>query len=509
METTLASTRKERLAQALRVNLRRRKTPAGKAAVAPSVSEEPSAENMLAEREAPPAVREALPPVREAPLAGREALLAGRAVLARREADELVIEGGVPLNGAIQISGAKNAALPLLIAALLTDEEMHFTNIPHVSDVLVLRELLALLGCETPDDPHAAQWRICAKTLAGTLAPYDILSRMRAGFWVIAPLLARCGEARVSLPGGCAIGARPVNLYEDALRAMGAEISLEEGYIHAAAPQGLRGAHIVFPQVSVGATHVSAMAAALATGETLIENAAREPEVTDLLHCLAEMGAEIDGIGTSRLRIRGSGGALLGGVSRAVPPDRIEAGTYAIAFAMSGGEGRLLGIHADLLASARDRLEEAGVEVREEADGLRIRRTRPCCRAVSLETAPWPGFPTDLQAQFMAMMCLADGRSLITESIFENRFMHVAELARMGADISLQRDRAEVRGVESLTGARVKATDLRASVSLVLAGLVAGGETRIREAHHLDRGFADLERKLSACGARIRRVREA
>ena len=491
MEPPLASTRKERLAQALRVNLRRRKSPAGEAAVDSSVPEEPSAENMSAVREA---------------LAGREA------------PHELVIEGGTPLNGAIQISGAKNAALPLLIASLLTDEEMRLDNIPHVSDVLVLRELLALLGCETPADPHAApqsgppqsgQWRIRAKTLAGTLAPYDILSRMRAGFWVIAPLLARCGEARVSLPGGCAIGARPVNLYEDALRAMGAEISLEEGYIHASAPRGLRGARIAFPQVSVGATHVSAMAAALARGETLIENAAREPEVTDLLHCLAEMGAEIDGIGTSRLRIRGSGGALLRGVAHQVPPDRIEAGTYAIAFAMSGGEGRLLGIGADMLASARDRLAEAGVEVQEEADGLRIRRATPRCRAVSLETAPWPGFPTDLQAQFMAMMCLADGCSLITESIFENRFMHVAELARMGADISLQRDRAEVRGVESLTGARVKATDLRASVSLVLAGLVAAGETRIREAHHLDRGFADLERKLSACGARIRRVREA
>ena len=464
MKASLAPAREQRLAKALRANLLRRKQPP------PSAS--------------PPATPES--------------------------GAFLAIEGGIPLTGEIPISGAKNAALPLLIASLLTDQEMRLANIPRVSDVRVLLELLSLLGCRAePADETQGSWKLQAAAIATTTAPYEILAKMRAGFWVIAPLLARCGEACVSLPGGCAIGARPVNLYIDALRAMGAEITLEEGYIRAAAPKGLHGARIDFPFVSVGATHAVAMAAALAKGETVVENAAREPEVVELLHCLQAMGAGIEGAGTSRLRIAGTGGGLLHGAFHRAPPDRIEAGTYAIAVAMTGGAATLIGIQADMLASACGLLQAAGVLVQENDAGLYVTRKLPRPRAVSLETAPWPGFPTDLQAQFMALMTLAEGQSVITETIFENRFMHVAELVRMGADITLHRDQAVVRGVASLTGAAVEATDLRASVSLALAGLAAQGETRIGRIHHLDRGFEDLEAKLSACGARIRRIEAA
>ncbi len=419
--------------------------------------------------------------------------------------DILSIKGGARLVGEIPVSGAKNAALPLLVASLLTDEEMHFDNIPEVSDVRVLLELLNMLGCRSEN--LNGTWKLQAENIAQTTAPYEIVSKMRAGFWVVAPLLARCGQAFVSLPGGCAIGARPVDLYIKALEAMGATISLEEGCIRANAQDGLSGAHIHLPFVSVGVTHVVAMAASLAKGETVLENAAREPEVVTLLECLKKMGANIKGIGTSRITIEGVGG-LLRGTRHAAPPDRIEAGTYAIAVAITGGEAVLKGVGVDMLESLRDVLVAAGVDITESAEGLLVARRTPRCSAVSIETAPYPGFPTDLQAQFMAMMCLADGTSTITETIFENRFMHVPELIRMGAKINLRRDKAVVRGVTKLTGASVEATDLRASVCLVLAGLAAQGETRVRHIHHLDRGFEGLEDKLSACGADIRRLKE-
>lgn len=419
--------------------------------------------------------------------------------------DILSIKGGTRLIGEIPISGAKNAALPLLVASLLTDEEMHFNNIPEVSDVRVLFELLNMLGCYS--ERVDGTWKLRAENITQTTTPYEIVSKMRAGFWVIAPLLARCGQACVSLPGGCAIGARPVDLYIKALEAMGADISLEEGYIHANAQNGLSGAYIHLPFVSVGATHVIAMAASLAKGETVLENAAREPEVVTLLECLKKMGVSIKGIGTSSITVKGVGG-LLQGTRHTVPPDRIEAGTYALAVAITGGEVTLRGIGIDMLESLRDILVVAGVDITESAEGLLVARRAPRCTAVSIETAPYPGFPTDLQAQFMAMMCLADGNATITETIFENRFMHVPELIRMGAKINLQRDKAVVCGVTELTGANVKATDLRASVCLVLAGLSAQGETRVRDIQHLDRGFEGLEYKLSACGADIRRLKE-
>ena len=478
MESPRTPARQQRLAKALRANLLRRKQSRPSSAPIAFAGGRANAPTPAAPPPAPPS----------APANG----------------GTLIIEGGTPLVGEIPISGAKNAALPLLIASLLTDQEMHLHNIPRVSDVRVLLQLLATLGCRAEPLPQSAGWKLQTPAITCTTAPYEILAQMRAGFWVIAPLLARCREACVSLPGGCAIGARPVNLYMDTLQSMGAKITLEEGYIHASAPQGLHAAHIDFPFVSVGATHVAAMAASLAKGETIIENAAREPEVTDLLNCLRAMGADIQGAATSRLHIRGSGGELLHATTHHAPPDRIEAGTYAIAVAMTGGEALLSSIRADMLGAAHQLLQSTGVQLRETATGLHITRHTPRPLAVSMETAPWPGFPTDLQAQFMALMTLAEGQSVITETIFENRFMHVAELARMGADISLHRDQAVVRGVPSLTGAAVEATDLRASVSLALAGLAAQGETRIGRIHHLHRGFEDLESKLSACGARIR-----
>ena len=425
---------------------------------------------------------------------------------ANEMSDVLCIEGGTRLVGEISISGAKNAALPLLVASLLTGEEMCFDNIPQVSDVRVLLELLGMLGCHSENIDGT--WKLQTKDITQTIAPYEMVSKMRAGFWVIAPLLARCGQACVSLPGGCAIGARPVDLYIKALEAMGANISLEKGYIRATAPDGLSGAHIHLPLVSVGATHVVAMAASLAKGETILENAAREPEVVVLLECLNKMGASIQGIGTSRLTIEGMDG-LLHGTRQTAPPDRIEAGTYAIAVAITGGEVVLKGIGVEVLESLRDALAASGVDITKNARGILVTPGARRCSAVSIETAPYPGFPTDLQAQFMAMMCLANGTATITETIFENRFMHVPELIRMGANINLQRDKAVVRGVTKLTGASVEATDLRASVCLVLAGLAAQGKTLVRHIHHLDRGFENLEEKLSMCGANIYRLRES
>ncbi len=426
--------------------------------------------------------------------------------------DRILIRGGNVLRGDIHISGAKNAALPLLIAALLTDEPVTLSNVPRLADVSLLLRILRELGAETAlagrkagESPFTGDTvRIHAPEIVSTTAPYELVSKMRASFWVLGPLLARCHEARVSLPGGCAIGTRPVDLYLKALENMGAEIDIEAGYVVARAPGGLKGARIVFPKVSVGATHVTLMAATLARGETVIENAAREPEVSDVANCLVRMGARIEGIGTSTLHVTGTD--RLHGASYPVIADRIETGTYAMAAAMTGGDVLLRNARADTLDAFIEVMDEAGVSVTEEEGGLRVRRKGDALLPVSVETRPYPGFPTDLQAQLMALMTRADGVSTIRETIFENRFMHVQELARMGADIRLNGDTALVHGVDHLTGAPVMATDLRASVSLVIAALVAEGETELNRVYHLDRGFETLEKKLSAVGADIERV---
>jgi len=425
--------------------------------------------------------------------------------------DRILIRGGKALRGDIHISGAKNAALPLMIAALLTDEPLTLTNMPRLADVSLLRKILRNHGADTTlagkragANPFAGDTvRIHAGEIADTTAPYELVSRMRASFWVLGPLLARCHQARVSLPGGCAIGTRPVDFYLKALKDLGADIGVEAGYVTASARGGLRGARIVFPKVSVGATHVALMAATLARGETVIENAAREPEVTDVAQCLVKMGAKISGIGTSTLRIQGV--ERLKGATHPVLADRIETGTYAMAAAMTGGDVRLTGARPDTLDAFLSVMEEAGVSITGEEDALRV-RGNGVIHPVSVETQPYPGFPTDLQAQLMALMTRADGVSTIRETIFENRFMHVQELARLGADIRLNGDTALVHGVDHLTGAPVMATDLRASVSLVIAALVAGGETELNRVYHLDRGFEALEKKLSAVGADIERV---
>lgn len=426
--------------------------------------------------------------------------------------DKIRIVGGQPLKGSIPISGAKNATLPLMIASLLSEEKLILENVPRLADVALLQRILGNHGVNITtngkrvgDDPHAGQTlELDARVIVDTTAPYDLVSRMRASFWVIGPLLARMGEARVSLPGGCAIGTRPVDFHLDALRALGAEIDIDSGYVIARAPKGLRGARIVFPKVSVGATHTALMAAALARGESVIENAAREPEITDLAVCLEKMGARISGAGTSTIHVEGV--PRLRAARHAVLPDRIETGTYAMATAMAGGDVTLLGARADLLESALDALRQAGAEIDVTNEGIRVRRNGAGIFPVDVETQPYPGFPTDLQAQFMALMTRAKGRSHITETIFENRFMHVQELARLGARIQLDGDTATVEGVERLKGAPVMATDLRASVSLVIAGLAAEGETMVQRVYHLDRGFERLEEKLSRCGAQIERI---
>ncbi|WP_038034992.1 UDP-N-acetylglucosamine 1-carboxyvinyltransferase [Thermopetrobacter sp. TC1] len=427
--------------------------------------------------------------------------------------DKILIRGGKVLKGEIPISGAKNAALPLMIAALLTEEPLTLSNVPRLADVALLQRILRELGAHTTllgrkagESPFAGDVvRIHAEEITNITAPYELVSRMRASFWVIGPLLARCGQARVSLPGGCAIGTRPVDLYLKALSAMGAEIDIEQGYVVAKAPEkGLQGARIVFPKVSVGATHVTMMAAALARGETVIENAAREPEVADLARCLKAMGAKIEGEGTSTIHIEGV--TALHGADHAVLPDRIETGTYAMAIAMTGGEGTLTHTRPDFLDAFLEVMEEAGVTITLDETRMHV-KSNGGLKPVSVETQPYPGFPTDLQAQIMALMTMADGVSVIRETIFENRFMHVQELARLGADISLSGDTAQVRGVNELIGAPVMATDLRASVSLVIAGLAARGTTELNRVYHLDRGFEALEHKLAAVGADIERVR--
>ena len=427
--------------------------------------------------------------------------------------DRIRIVGGGELNGTIPISGAKNAALPLMIASLLTDDTLTLENLPHLADVDQLGRILTNHGVDITvrgrrgmqADPNMRTVDFTARTIVDTTAPYELVSKMRASFWVIGPLLARMGEARVSLPGGCAIGTRPVDLFIDGLRALGADIEIEQGYAVAKAPKGgLTGGRYTFPKVSVGATHVLLMAATLASGETLIENAAREPEVVDLAACLIKMGAKIEGAGSSTIRVEGV--ASLHGARHRVLPDRIETGTYAMAVAMAGGDVTLQNARADLLQNALDVLDGAGVTVAEAENGIRIRRNGAGLAPVEVSTEPFPGFPTDLQAQLMGLMTRADGASRITETIFENRFMHVAELARLGADISLDGQTATVRGVKRLKGAPVMATDLRASVSLVIAGLVADGETTVSRVYHLDRGFERLEEKLQGVGAQVERL---
>jgi len=426
--------------------------------------------------------------------------------------DRIVIRGGAKLEGTIPISGAKNAALPLMIASLLTDETLTLENLPRLADVNLLARILGnqgvdymIAGKRPGDDVATGQTaHLSAKRIVDTTAPYELVSRMRASFWVIAPLLARMGEARVSLPGGCAIGTRPVDLLLMALEKLGAEIEIDAGYAVARAPRGLRGGEIVFPKVTVGGTHTALMAAVTAQGSTLIRNAAREPEVRDLADCLVAMGARISGAGTSVIEIEGV--ARLNGARHYVLPDRIEAGTYATAVAMTGGDVRLEGVTPDLLQEGLDSLVQAGASIDWDNSGVRVRRNGVGISPVDVTTAPFPGFPTDLQAQFMALMTRAKGTSRITETIFENRFMHVQELARLGARIRLEGDSAVVEGVERLRGAPVMATDLRASVSLVIAALAAEGETTVNRVYHLDRGFERLEEKLGACGADIRRV---
>jgi UDP-N-acetylglucosamine 1-carboxyvinyltransferase len=426
--------------------------------------------------------------------------------------DRIRIRGGAKLNGAIPISGAKNAALPLMIASLLTDQTLTLENLPRLADVSQLIRILGNHGVDYSVDGKRAgeestagqTAHLRAKTIVDTTAPYELVSRMRASFWVIAPLVARMGEARVSLPGGCAIGTRPVDFLLMALEKLGAKIEIEAGYAVAKAPKGLVGGEIVFPKVTVGGTHTALMAASLAKGSTLIRNAAREPEVKDVADCLLKMGARIRGAGTAEIEVTGV--ARLNGARHCVLPDRIEAGTYAAAVAMTGGDVLLAGVGPDLFQEGLDALEQAGASVNSDNQGVRVRRNGAGLSPVDVSTAPFPGFPTDLQAQFMALMTLARGKSRITETIFENRFMHVQELARLGARIKLEGDTAIVEGVDRLLGAPVMATDLRASVSLVIAALAAEGETMVNRVYHLDRGFEALERKLGDCGADIERI---
>jgi UDP-N-acetylglucosamine 1-carboxyvinyltransferase len=426
--------------------------------------------------------------------------------------DRIKITGGAELKGRIAISGAKNAALPLMIASLLTPYALELENVPRLADVQTLLRILAnhgvdhaINGKRPGENAETGQTlRLTAASIVDTTAPYELVSKMRAGFWVIAPLLARMGEARVSLPGGCAIGTRPVDLLIMALERLGAAIEIEGGYVVAKAPRGLKGGEIVFPKVTVGGTHTALMGAVTADGTTVIENAACEPEVTDLARCLIAMGARIEGAGSSTITVRGV--SALTGARHTVLPDRIETGTYAMAVAMTGGDVLLEGARADLLQAALDAIAEAGAEISATNEGVRVRRNGSGLAPVDVTTNPFPGFPTDLQAQFMALMSRAKGTSVIRETIFENRFMHVQELARLGARIRLDGDSAYVEGVERLNGAPVMATDLRASVSLVIGALAAEGETLINRVYHLDRGFEALETKLSRCGAEIERL---
>ena len=426
--------------------------------------------------------------------------------------DRIRIIGGEPLKGTIPISGAKNAALPLMIASLLTRETLTLKNIPRLADVTLLGRILGNHGVDVTavgkkmgqSTTEGQTFKLKAGEIVDTTAPYEMVSRMRASFWVLAPLLARCGEAKVSLPGGCAIGTRRVDLHLTTLESLGVSIELEGGYVIAKALKGLTGARVTLSKVSVGATHNALMAAVLARGETLIENAAREPEVADLANCLKKMGAKIGGVGGSTLQVQGVD--RLHGAEHTVIPDRIETGTYAMAVAMTNGDVVLDGARADLLQEVLQTLRSTGIEIEERPSGLRVAWNGGALNPVSVETRPFPGFPTDLQAQLVALMCMANGLSRVRETIFDNRFMHIQELTRLGARIELQGDTAFVTGVNGLHGAQVMASDLRASVSLIIAGLAAQGETLIGRVYHLDRGFERIEEKLSQCGARIERL---
>jgi UDP-N-acetylglucosamine 1-carboxyvinyltransferase len=427
--------------------------------------------------------------------------------------DRIRIVGGNKLAGTIPISGAKNAALPLMIASLLTDDTLTLENVPHLADVEQLIRILGNHGVdysvngrrEKQNEGYSRTINFSARNIVDTTAPYELVSKMRASFWVIGPLLARMGEAKVSLPGGCAIGTRPVDLFLEGLAALGADIDVDTGYVIARSRNGrLVGNRYVFPKVSVGATHVLMMAASLAKGETVLENAACEPEIVNLAECLNAMGARIAGAGTSTITIDGV--ESLSGARVRVIPDRIETGTYAMAVAMTGGDVVLEGARPELLQTALDVIAQTGAEITQTNSGIRVKRNGAGISPVDVTTAPFPAFPTDLQAQFMGLMTMAKGRSRITETIFENRFMHVQELARLGAHITLSGQTAIVDGVPKLKGAPVMATDLRASVSLVIAGLAAEGETTVNRVYHLDRGFERLEEKLSNCGAVIERI---
>jgi len=416
--------------------------------------------------------------------------------------DRLIVTGGVPLRGEVRISGAKNAALPLLVASLLTDETLRIGNVPHLQDITTTMELLGRIGVRlTVDEKMVVE--ADASHVTSLCAPYELVKTMRASILVLGPLLARFGEAEVSMPGGCAIGSRPVNLHIKGLQAMGAEILLEGGYVRARAKQ-LRGARVFMDQVSVTGTENIMMAATLARGTTVIENAAREPEVADLAKCLVTMGARIAGAGTDVVTVEGV--ERLHGGAHDVIPDRIETGTYLVAGAMTRGDVRVRQTDPGLLLAVLEKLREAGAEIEVGTDFLHLRMNGRRPRAVSVRTAPYPAFPTDMQAQFVAMNAVAEGAGTVTETVFENRFMHVQELQRMGADVRLEGSTAFIRGVECLTGAPVMATDLRASASLVLAGLVAVGETQVSRIYHIDRGYECIEEKLAQLGADIRRV---
>ena len=415
--------------------------------------------------------------------------------------DKLLIEGGKALSGEVAMSGAKNAALPILCASLLTAEPVHFANVPHLNDISTMLRLLGDMGVGVTMD-GVDGLVLNGGGLNNPVASYEMVKTMRASILVLGPLVARGGEARVSLPGGCAIGARPVDQHIKGLQAMGAEVKVEQGYVHAKATR-LKGARICTDMVTVTGTENLMMAACLAEGETIIENAAREPEVVDLANCLVSMGARISGAGTDVIRIQGVD--KLHGATHAIMPDRIETGTYLCAAAATGGDIRLLKTSAAYLDTVVDKLMDAGCEITVERDAIRLVAPRRL-KAVSLRTAPYPAFPTDMQAQFMAINCIADGVATIRETIFENRFMHVNELMRLGANIQIEGNNAIVRGVERLEGATVMATDLRASASLVIAGLVAEGETLIDRIYHLDRGYERIEEKLAKLGASVKRV---
>ena len=419
--------------------------------------------------------------------------------------DSIVVRGNGPLSGTIPIAGAKNACLTLMPATLLTDEPLTLTNAPRLSDIRTMMQLLQSLGAEVASLQDGLVLALSSHSIDNFKADYDIVRKMRASILVLGPMLARYGQAVVSLPGGCAIGARPVDLHLKALEAMGAKLDLREGYVHATAPGGrLRGAVVDFPFVSVGATENALMAATLAKGTTVLKNAAREPEIVDLARCLRRMGAQIDGEGTGTLTIEGVD--RLGGATHPVVTDRIELGTYMLVPAICGGEVECLGGTLELVGAFAERLDAAGVSVTETARGLKVSRKNGRVNAVNVMTEPFPGFPTDLQAQMMALLCTADGVSVLEEKIFENRFMHAPELIRMGARIEVHGGTATVTGVERMKGAPVMATDLRASVSLILAGLAAEGETVVSRVYHLDRGYERVEEKLRACGAQIERI---